>query len=80
MIQAIPDETVMGTPARKGRGKPGPEPPPPPDVLGPVLGVLIRAAAMTGLRQSELLGLRWRVGVLVGRGAVHPRTQPRHTR
>jgi integrase len=29
-------------------------------VLGPVLRVLILVAAMTGLRQSELLGLRWR--------------------
>jgi integrase len=29
-------------------------------VLGPVLRVVILAAAMTGLRQSELLGLRWR--------------------
>jgi integrase len=29
-------------------------------VLGPVLRVLIRTAAMTGLRRSELLGLRWR--------------------
>jgi hypothetical protein len=29
-------------------------------VLGPVLRVLILAAATTGLRQSELLGLRWR--------------------
>lgn len=38
----------------------GPAPPPPPDVLGPVLRVLILTAAMTGLRQSELLGLRWR--------------------
>ena len=38
----------------------GPAPPPPPDVLGPVLRVVILAAAMTGLRQSELLGLRWR--------------------
>jgi integrase len=28
--------------------------------LGPVLGVVILAAALTGLRQSELLGLRWR--------------------
>jgi integrase len=60
VIQAIPDETVMRTPAPRRRGKPGPAPPPPPDVLGPVLRVLIRAAAMTGLRQSELLGLRWR--------------------
>jgi integrase len=38
----------------------GPAPPPPPDVLGPVLRVVILTAAMTGLRQGELLGLRWR--------------------
>ncbi len=30
------------------------------EVLGPVLRVVILAAASTGLRQSELLGLRWR--------------------
>jgi integrase len=30
------------------------------DVLGPVLRGVILAAASTGLRQSELLGLRWR--------------------
>jgi integrase len=30
------------------------------DALGPVLRVLILAAASTGLRQSELLGLRWK--------------------
>ena len=30
------------------------------DVLGPVMRVLILVAALTGLRQSELLGLRWR--------------------
>ena len=29
-------------------------------MLGPVLRVVILAAAMSGLRQSELLGLRWR--------------------
>ena len=29
-------------------------------MLGPVLRVVILTAAMTGLRQSELLGLRWR--------------------
>ena len=46
---------------RSRRGVAGPTaPPPPPDVLGPVLRVVILAAAMTGLRQSELLGLRWR--------------------
>src|ERR1700694_3762195 len=37
-----------------------PAPPPSPDVLGPVLRVVILAAAMTDLRQGELLGLRWR--------------------
>jgi integrase len=30
------------------------------DCLGPAIGMLVRTAAMTGLRQSELLGLRWR--------------------
>jgi integrase len=30
------------------------------DSLGPVLRVLILAAGTTGIRQSELLGLRWR--------------------
>ena len=31
------------------------------DALGPVLRVLVLTAGTTGLRQSELLGLRWRV-------------------
>lgn len=60
VIRAIPDETVVRAPAPNRRGRGGPAPPPPPDVLGPVLRVLVLAAAMTGLRQSELLGLRWR--------------------
>ncbi len=60
VIRAIPDETVVRRPAPTRRGRPGPAPPPPPDVLGPVLRVLVLTAAMTGLRQSELLGLRWR--------------------
>ena len=60
VIRAIPDETVIRKPAPTRRGRPGPAPPPPPDVLGPVLRVLVLTAAMTGLRQSELLGLRWR--------------------
>lgn len=60
VIAAIPDEIVLRTPAPTRRGRRGPAPPPPPDVLGPVLRVLVRAAAMTGLRQSELIGLRWR--------------------
>ena len=60
VLCAIPDEIVHRQPAPARRGRPGPSPPPPPDVLGPVLRVLVRAAAMSGLRQSELLGLRWR--------------------
>lgn len=60
VIRAIPDEVVVRAPAPARKGRPGPAPPPPPDVLGPVLRVLVLTAAMTGLRQSELLGLRWR--------------------
>lgn len=60
VLRAIPDEVVVRTPAPSRRGRRGPAPPPPPDVLGPVLRVVVLAAAMTGLRQSELLGLRWR--------------------
>jgi integrase len=60
VIGAIPDETVLRQPAPTRRSRRGPAPPPPPDVLGPVLRVVILTAAMTGLRQSELLGLRWR--------------------
>jgi integrase len=60
LIRAIPDQTVPREPAPHRRGRRGPAPPPPPDVLGPVLRVLILTAAMTGLRQSELIGLRWR--------------------
>lgn len=60
VLRAIPDEVVHRKPAPTRRGRRGPAPPPPPDVLGPVLRVIVLAAAMTGLRQSELLGLRWR--------------------
>ena len=60
IIRAIPDQVVHRQPAPTRRGRRGPAPPPPPDVLGPVLRVLILVAALTGLRQSELLGLRWR--------------------
>jgi len=60
VLRAIPDEVVCREPAPQRQGRRGPAPPPPPDVLGPVLRVVILAAAMTGLRQSELLGLRWR--------------------
>jgi integrase len=60
VLRAIPDETIVRRPAPTRRGRRGPAPPRPPDVLGPVLRVVVLAAAMTGLRQSELLGLRWR--------------------
>jgi integrase len=60
VLRAIPDEVVIRAPAPTRNGRRGPAPPPPPDVLGPVLRALVLAAAMTGLRQSELLGLRWR--------------------
>jgi integrase len=60
VLRAIPNEVVHRRPASTRRGRSGPAPPPPPDVLGPVLRVVILTAAMTGLRQSELLGLRWR--------------------
>lgn len=60
VIEAIPDHTVVRAPAPARAGRPGPAPPPPADVLGPVLRVLILTAAMSGLRQGELLGLRWR--------------------
>jgi len=60
VLRAIPDCVVQRAPAAVRRGRAGPGPPPPADVLGPVLRVVVLAAAMTGLRQSELLGLRWR--------------------
>jgi integrase len=60
VLRAIPDRVVIRQPAPTRRGRSGPAPPPSPDVLGPVLRVVILTAAMTGLRQSELLGLRWR--------------------
>jgi integrase len=59
VVRAIPDEVVIRKPAPTRRGRRGSAPPPSPDVLGPVLRVVILTAAMTGLRQSELLGLRW---------------------
>jgi integrase len=60
VLRAIPDEVVRRQPAPTRRGRPGPAPPPSPDVLGPVLRITILTAALTGLRQSELRGLRWR--------------------
>lgn len=60
VIRAIPDEAIHPKPKSTRKGRRGPAPPPSPDVLGPVLRRVILTAAMTGLRQSELLGLRWR--------------------
>ena len=60
VLRAIPDHVVHRVPAERRGGRAGPAPPPPPDVLGPVLRVVVLTAAMTGLRRSELLGLRWR--------------------
>ena len=60
VLRAIPDDVVVRAPAPTRRGRARSAPPPPPDVLGPVIRVVVPAAAMTGLRQSELLGLRWR--------------------
>jgi integrase len=60
VIEAIPDHVVIREPGARRGQRPGKAPPPPPDVLGPVLRVIVLAAAVTGLRQSELIGLRWR--------------------
>ena len=60
VLRAIPDHVVHRVPAERRRGRAGSAPPPPPDLLGPVLRVVVLTAAMTGLRRSELLGLRWR--------------------
>ncbi|HEY4897749.1 MAG TPA: site-specific integrase [Solirubrobacteraceae bacterium] len=60
VLRAIPDHTVCRVPAPTREGRPGSAPPVPPDVLGPVLRRIVLTAALTGLRRSELLGLRWR--------------------
>ncbi len=60
VIRAIPDETVLRAGAPTRRNRRGPAPPPPADTWGPVMRVIILTAALTGLRQSEILGLRWR--------------------
>jgi integrase len=60
VLRQIPDEVVVRRPAPTRKGRAGSAPPPPPDVLGPVIRVIVLSAAMSGLRQSELLGQRWR--------------------
>jgi integrase len=60
VLRAIPDETIYYPPSPTRKGRAGTGPPPPPDRLGPVLRVMVLTAAMTGLRMSELLGLRWK--------------------
>jgi hypothetical protein len=62
VLRAIPDEVVYRTPAPTRQGRPGPAPPPPPDVLGPVLRVLILAAAFmafVSLSFSACVGGTW---------------------
>ena len=56
VLRAIPDEVVFRTPAPSRRGRRGPAPPPPPDVLGPVLRVVVLAAAMT---RPATVGAAW---------------------
>ncbi|MCW2997415.1 MAG: site-specific integrase [Conexibacter sp.] len=60
VIRTIPDEVVIREPKSWRTGRAGVSPPPPADVTGPVHRILIRTAGMTGLRRSELIGLRWR--------------------
>ncbi|MGH2994350.1 MAG: hypothetical protein ACRDL1_12560 [Solirubrobacterales bacterium] len=59
VVRAIPGEVVSPAPAPSRRGRRGPAPPPARDVLGPVLRIVVLTAGMSGLRRSELLGLRW---------------------
>jgi integrase len=60
VLAEIPDCELRRTAGSSRPGRRGPAPPVPADALGPVLRVLILTAALTGLRQSELIGLRWR--------------------
>jgi integrase len=60
VLEAMPDDEISPEPAPTRAGRAGAAPPPPPDVLGPVLRVVVLAAGVTGLRQCELIGLRWR--------------------
>jgi integrase len=60
VLEAIPNEVLVREPAPTRRGRRGPAPPPPADVWGPVVRAIVLVAAITGLRQSELLGLHWR--------------------
>jgi integrase len=60
VVREIPDAVVERQPATSRRGRAGAAPPIPRDVLGPVTRRVILAAGTTGLRRSELLGLRWR--------------------
>lgn len=60
VLREIPDEIVIREPKPTRKGRRGPSPPPSPDVLRPALRSIILTAAMTGLRMSELRGLRWR--------------------
>ncbi len=56
VIRAIPDEVVDRRPAPNRRGRAGPAPPPPPDVIGPVLRVLVLAAARRAFANPSCSG------------------------
>lgn len=60
VLRTSPEDVVVREPKPFREGRRGPSPPPPDDHLGPVLRMVVLTAAMTGLRQGELLGLRWR--------------------
>jgi integrase len=60
VISAIPNAVHLPRPARNGCWNVGPCLDRWADHFPPVLRVVIRTAALTGMRQSELLGLRWR--------------------
>ncbi len=58
VLRAIPDKPWGAFPLHRGRA--GPAPPPPPTCSGRSCARWLLAAALSGLRRSELLGLRWR--------------------
>jgi integrase len=60
VISAIPNAVHLPRRSRNGRCNVGPCLDRWADHFPPVLRVVVRAAALTGMRQSELLGLRWR--------------------
>lgn len=60
VVDAIPNAVGLPRLGRNGRWNVGPSLDRWADHYPPVLRVIVLTAAMTGMRQSELLGLRWR--------------------